>query len=183
MLPQETHHHLIVLIHFETKTGAQRKEDTTRTHESMAHVPALGLVLLVYCSMLQQIGVEAKARATEDRVNTITCMPGTYDKKNLHRRRKGHAHPHPSFSWRTGRIITNQASVRSKLDDVVGVRGQPVSISACDNITSSVNFLSSEKACLSKWSQIRVLRIEKISIASVKDVVVLTQFSRDVHGG
>ena len=27
-------------------------------------------------------GVEAKARATEeDRVNTTTCMPGTYDKK------------------------------------------------------------------------------------------------------
>jgi len=32
--------------------------------------------------MLQQMGVEAKARATEeDRVNTTTCMPGTYDKK------------------------------------------------------------------------------------------------------
>ena len=48
----------------------------------MAHVSALGLVLLVYCSMLQQMGVEAKARATEeDRVNTTTCMPGTYDNK------------------------------------------------------------------------------------------------------
>ena len=48
----------------------------------MAHASALGLVLLVYCSMLQQMGVEAKARATEeDRVNTTTCMPGTYDKK------------------------------------------------------------------------------------------------------
>ena len=48
----------------------------------MAHVSALGLVLLVYCSMLQQMGVEAKARATEeDRVNTTTSMPGTYDKK------------------------------------------------------------------------------------------------------
>ena len=69
------------------------------------------------------MGVEAKARATkEDRVNTTTCMPGTYDKKNLHRRRKGHAHPHPSFSWHTGRITTNQASIRSKLDDVVGVQ-------------------------------------------------------------
>ena len=46
----------------------------------------------------QQMGVEAKARATEeDRVNTTTCMPGTYDKK-LYRRRKGHAHPHPRFS-------------------------------------------------------------------------------------
>ena len=60
---------------------AQRKEGTTRTHGSMAHVSALGLVLLVYCSMLQQMSVEAKARATEDRVMTTTCMPGTYDKK------------------------------------------------------------------------------------------------------
>ena len=88
MLPQETHHHLLVRIPFETRT---RKENKAR---SMAHVPALGLVLLVYCSMLQQMSVEAKVRATEDRVNTTTCMPGTYDKKNLHRRRKGHAHPH-----------------------------------------------------------------------------------------
>ena len=62
-------------------------------------------------------------------------------------------------------------------------KGQPVSVSACENMTSSVNFLFSEKASLSKRSEIRVLRIEKISIASVKDVVVLTQFSRDVHGG
>ena len=50
----------------------------------MAYVSALGLVLLVYCSILQQMGVEAKARATEeDRVNTTTCMPGTYDKTNF----------------------------------------------------------------------------------------------------
>ena len=62
---------------------AQRKENTTRTHGSMAHVSALGLVFLLYCSMLQQTGVEAKAWATkEDRVNTTTCMPGTYDKKS-----------------------------------------------------------------------------------------------------
>ena len=48
----------------------------------MAHVSALGLVLLGYCSILQQMGVEGKARATEeDRVNPTTCMPGTYDKK------------------------------------------------------------------------------------------------------
>ena len=61
---------------------AQRKEGTTCTDGSMAHVSALGLVLLVYCSMLQQMGVEAEARATEeDRVNMTTSMPGTYDKK------------------------------------------------------------------------------------------------------
>ena len=34
---------------------AQRKEGTTHTHGSMAHVSALGLVRWVYCSMLQQI--------------------------------------------------------------------------------------------------------------------------------
>ena len=48
----------------------------------MTHVSALGLVLLVHCRMLQQMGVEAKARATEeDGVNTTTCVPGTYDIK------------------------------------------------------------------------------------------------------
>ena len=55
-------------------------------------------------------------------------------------------------------------------------------MSACKNITS-VNFFCSAKTSLSKWSEIRVLLTEKISIASLKDVVVLTQFSRDVHGG
>ena len=60
----------------------QRKESTTRTHGYMAHVSALGLVLLVYCSMLQQMGAVGKARATEeDRVNTTTCMPGKYNEK------------------------------------------------------------------------------------------------------
>ena len=50
----------------------------------MAHVSALGLVILVYCGMLQQMGVEAKTRATEvDRVNTTTGMPGTYDVKKI----------------------------------------------------------------------------------------------------
>ena len=59
---------------------AQKEEGTTRTHGSMAHVSALGLVLLVYYGTLQQMGVEAKARVTgEDRVTTTTCMPGTYD--------------------------------------------------------------------------------------------------------
>ena len=62
-------------------------------------------------------------------------------------------------------------------------KGQPVSVSVCENITSPVNFLFSEKTSLSKLSEIRVLRIEKISIASLNDVVVLTQFSRDVHDG
>ena len=48
----------------------------------MTHVSALGVVLLVYCSMRQQMGVEAKAGATEeDRVNTTASMPGTDDKK------------------------------------------------------------------------------------------------------
>ena len=76
MLPQETHHHLLVRIHFETRTRREKKAPRAPMHGSMVHVSALGLVLLVYCNMLQQMGVEAKARATEeDQVNTTTCMP------------------------------------------------------------------------------------------------------------
>ena len=82
MLQQETNHHLLVRIHFETRTRREKKAPHAPMDLSMAHVSALGLVILVYCSMLQQMGVEAKARATEDdRVNTTTCMPGTYDTK------------------------------------------------------------------------------------------------------
>ena len=80
MLPQETHHHLLVRIHFETRTRREKKAPRAPMHGSMVHVSALGLVLLVYCSMLQQMGVENKAHATEDRMNMTTCMPGTYDK-------------------------------------------------------------------------------------------------------
>ena len=64
---------------------------------------------------------------------------------------------------------------------LLAYKGQPGSMSACENITSSMNVLFSEKASLSKLSEIRVLGIEKISIVSLEDVVVLTQFSRDVH--
>ena len=34
----------------------------------MAHVTALDLVLLLYCSMLQQMGVKAKARGKEKEI-------------------------------------------------------------------------------------------------------------------
>ena len=67
MLPQGAHHHLLVRIHFETRTRREKKAPHAPTHGSMAHVSALGLVLLVYCSMLQQMGVEAKGRATEEK--------------------------------------------------------------------------------------------------------------------
>ena len=56
-------------------------------------------------------------------------------------------------------------------------KGQSVSVSACENITPSVNFPFSEK------TEIRVLRIEKISIASLKDIVVLTQFALVMYDG
>ena len=80
---KKSHHHLPTRTHTLWNKDAQRKEGTTRTHGSLAHVSALDLVLFVYCSMLQQMGVKAKARAREeDRVNTTTCcMPGTYDEK------------------------------------------------------------------------------------------------------
>ena len=88
----------------------------------MNHVPALGLIILVYCSVLQQMGVEAKARATEeDRVNTATCLPGTYHKKIFIYDEKTMLIP-TQVSRDTRRITTNQASIRSKLDDVVGVQ-------------------------------------------------------------
>ena len=77
----------------------------------MAHVSALGLVLLlVYCSMLQQMGVEAKARATEEaRVNATTCMPGTYDKKSSSTTKRPCSTP-PKFLV-TCRADNNKSSV------------------------------------------------------------------------
>ena len=57
------------------------------------------LACITVTGMLQQMGVEAKSRATEeDRENTTTCVSGTYGKKNLYRGWEGHAHPHPSLS-------------------------------------------------------------------------------------
>ena len=82
MLPQETHHHLLVRIYFETRTRRERKAP----HAPMELWLTCRRLAWSFCiavpGMLQQMGVEGKARATEeDRVNTTTCMPGTYDKK------------------------------------------------------------------------------------------------------
>ena len=49
------------------KQGRAKKAPHAPTHGSIAHVSALGLVLLVYCSMLQQMDKEAEARATDSR--------------------------------------------------------------------------------------------------------------------
>ena len=162
----------------------QRKEGTTRTQGSMAHVSALGLVFLLYYSMLQQMGVEAKAWATkEDWVNTTACMPGTYDQKIFIDDKKTMLIPTQVARDLRGGNQQVKAPYAPKLMVLFASKGLPVSMSACEEITSSVSFLFSEEARLSKWLQIRVLRIEKISIATLKDVVVLTQFSSNVHGG
>ena len=50
-------------------------------------------------------------------------------------------------------------------------KGQPVSESACENITSSVNFLFREKASLSEWSEISFLRTEKIDLRTTIHVI------------
>ena len=149
----------------------------------MAHVSVLGLVFLVCCSMLQQMDVEAKARATEeDRMNTTTCMPGTCDKKSSSTTKWPCSSP-PKFLAIHG-ADTNKSSVYTLEPWWCCWRPKDSLLAcACENLTSSVNFLLSEKASLSKWSEIKVLLIEKISIASLKDIVVLTWFSRDVHDG
>ena len=181
MLPQETHH-LSTRTHTLWNKDAQKA--TTLTHGSMAHASALGLVDLVYyCSMLQ-MGLEAKARATEeDRVNTTTCMPGIYDWKIFIDDKKAMLIPTQGSRDVRGGEQQIKRLYAWNFMMFLASKGQPVSESACENITSSVIFLFIEKASLSKWSEIRVLRIEKMSIVSLKDVVVLTQFSRDVNRG
>ena len=83
MLPQKTHHHLHERINFETRTRSKKKAP---------HEPPMDLWLTcrrlawsfqcIAVCYIQQMGVEAKARATEEyRVNTAKCMPATYDKK------------------------------------------------------------------------------------------------------
>ena len=71
--------------------------------------------------MLQQMGVEGKARATEDRVNTTTCMPGTYDKNILIDDKN--ATLIPTQASRVTRGSQKQVKrIRVKLDDVVSVQ-------------------------------------------------------------
>ena len=81
----------------------------------MARVSVLGLVLLVWCSMLQHMGVEAKAGATEeDWMNTATCMPvymtGTYDFKKSSSTTKRTCSSPPKFLV-TYRADNNKPSV------------------------------------------------------------------------
>ena len=106
--------------------GAQRKEDTTRTHEFMAHVSALGLVRLVYCSMLQQMGVEAKSQPTEeDRVNTTTsCLVHTITKSSSTTKRP--CSPPPKFL--VAYEVDNNKSSLYTLETwcMLASKGQPV---------------------------------------------------------
>ena len=65
--------------------NAQRKEGTTRTHGSMAHMSALGLVLFVYCVCYSRWVRRPKPGQQKKIVWTRphACMSGisTYDKK------------------------------------------------------------------------------------------------------
>ena len=78
MLPQETYHHLVIWIHFETRTRRKTKAPKHPWIHSSRVGPWRGPF-----SVLQQMGVEAKARATEEeRVNKATCTPGTYEQQS-----------------------------------------------------------------------------------------------------
>ena len=116
----------------------------------MTHVSALGVVLLVYCSMRQQMGVEAKAGATEeDRLNTTTCMPCTYDKIFIDDKKAMRIPTRVSRHIRGGQQVIRLYARNLML---LASNGQLASASACDNITSSVNFKITN----------RVLRTEKV---------------------
>ena len=67
-----------IRMHALWNKDAQRKEGTTRTHGSMDHVSALSLVVLVYCSMLQQMGVEAKSPGNRRRLSEHDHMHAWY---------------------------------------------------------------------------------------------------------
>ena len=147
MLPQETHHHIIVRIYFETRTRREKKAphapmDLWLTCRRLAW-------FFKFIAAAQQMGVEAKARATEeDRVNTTTCMPGTYDKKIFIDDEKATLIPtQVSRGTRGGKQQIKRLDARSLM---LASKGQPVSVSACENITSSVNFLFGKKASLPK---------------------------------
>ena len=147
MLPQETHHHLLVRIYFETRTRREKKAphapmDLWLTCRRLAW-------FFKFIAAAQQMGVEAKARATEeDRVNTTTCMPGTYDKKIFIDDEKATLIPtQVSRGTRGGKQQIKRLDARSLM---LASKGQPVSVSACENITSSVNFLFGKKASLPK---------------------------------
>ena len=78
MLPQETHNHKLVRIHFETKT---------RREKAAPHAPSRVGAWFGPFSVLQCVtahGCGGQRRATkEDRVNTTTCMPGTCTVKTI----------------------------------------------------------------------------------------------------
>ena len=125
--------------------------------------------------MLQQMGVEAEARQKKkiEWTRPHACLVHTIKKPSSTTKRP--CSSPPKFLATYG-ADDNKSSVYT-LETWWCWRPKK-SMSACENITLSVIFLFSEKACMSKWSEIRVFRIEEISTASLIDVLVLTQFSR-----
>ena len=83
---------------------ARRKEGTTRTHWFVARVSArVGAWLGPFISVLQYATADGCGGQTPGNRRKLSehdhihVMPGTYDKKNLHRRRKGPGSSPPKF--------------------------------------------------------------------------------------
>ena len=167
MLPQETYSYAYTL--------KQERAEKRRYHaHSWIYGSRVGAWLGPF-SVLQYAtadgcgGQRPGNRRKEDRVNTTTCMPGTYHKKIFDDEKAMLIPTQIYCDIRCGQQQIKRLYARNFM--MLASKGQPVG--------ASVNFLFSEKASLSKWPEIRVLQIEKISIARLKDVVVLTQLSRD----
>ena len=162
---------------------AQRKEGTARTHRSTAHVSALGLALLVYSVWDSKWECGGQSPGNRRRSSEHDHMHAWFIRSKIFiDNEKAMLIPtKASRDIRCGQQQIRRLYVRNL--KILASKGQLVSVSAFENIASSMNFLYSEKVSLSKWSDVRVLRIEKISIASLKEVVALTQFSRHLHGG
>ena len=76
-------------------------------------------------------------------------MPGTYEKKIFIEDEKAMLIPtQVTRDTRGGEQQIKRLYARNLM--LLASKGQPVSMSACENVTSSVNFLFSEKASLPK---------------------------------
>ena len=95
MLPQETHHHLLVRIHFETRTRREKKAPWIYGSRVGAW---LGPFSVLQYATADGCGGQSPGnrRRSSEHDHMHACLVHTI--KNLHRRRKGHAHLHSSFS-------------------------------------------------------------------------------------
>ena len=148
MLPQETHHHLLLRIHFETRTRREKKAphapiDLWLTRRCLAWS---FLCIAVCYSRWMWRSKPGQQKEMIQWTRSHACVVHTTEKSSSTTKWPRSSPPKFSRDILGGKQPSSRRLYARNLMILLSSEGQPITVSACENITSSVNFLFREKA-------------------------------------